>query len=436
MAKDSKKKVISKKHLARIDRERRQTRYILIASLAVIAVVIGLIGYGILDQTVLKPLKPVAKVGADNISTIEFQARVRYSRQSIINQMSQTVQFAQMFGSDPQTQQYFMSSIQQMASQMSDPTTLGQQVLDALIDERLIRQEAARKGITISSSELDKARQEFVGYYQNGTPTPTAPYPTKALGTLSPTQFAMVSPTPTITPTLTPTMVLTPTATPKFTATPTAVLTPTATATPYTLNAYQTNYKNLLSYLNTNIKFTEKDLSFTLESQLLRTKVENEVITDVVQDQDQVWARQIVVTDTVTAQNVLQRLQKGEDFGKIAKELSTDTQTKAKGGDMGWFSKDSQPAVISDVAFKLGIGQISQPIQSSDGYHILQIVGHEVRTISDSDYQTQRDNKFQIWLTNQRNKTNVVTYDLWKSVVPSDPAIPASIQQYLQGTTQ
>ncbi len=130
MAKDTKKKVLTKKHLARLERERRQRRYILIASITVVVLVVGFIGYGILDRLVLQPLQPVATVNGVKITTKDWQARVRYSRQSIIQQYIQTAQLAQAFGSDPSTAQYFSSSLQQIASQLNDPTTVGNQVLN------------------------------------------------------------------------------------------------------------------------------------------------------------------------------------------------------------------------------------------------------------------------------------------------------------------
>ena len=53
MAKGQKSQLVTKKHLARQERERRQNRYILIASIAVIVIVVGLIGYGIVQQYII-----------------------------------------------------------------------------------------------------------------------------------------------------------------------------------------------------------------------------------------------------------------------------------------------------------------------------------------------------------------------------------------------
>ena len=71
MAKQSRSKPMptTKKHLARKQRERRQMRFILIGSIIVLALVAGLIVYGILDQYVLNNIKPVAVVNGDNIQS-------------------------------------------------------------------------------------------------------------------------------------------------------------------------------------------------------------------------------------------------------------------------------------------------------------------------------------------------------------------------------
>ena len=90
-------KVITKKHLARLEREQLQTRIILISTIVVVLLVAVFIGYGILDQNVLKPNRPVAKVGGSSIPLNEFQANIRYRNISYIQNFNQ---IAQYFGED------------------------------------------------------------------------------------------------------------------------------------------------------------------------------------------------------------------------------------------------------------------------------------------------------------------------------------------------
>ena len=86
MAKGQKSQLVTKKHLARQQRERLQNRYILFASIAVIVIVVGLIGYGIVQENIIVPQQPVAKVGDKSITTKQFQTYARYERVQWVQQ--------------------------------------------------------------------------------------------------------------------------------------------------------------------------------------------------------------------------------------------------------------------------------------------------------------------------------------------------------------
>jgi peptidyl-prolyl cis-trans isomerase C len=69
---------------------------------------------------------------------------------------------------------------------------------------------------------------------------------------------------------------------------------------------------------------------------------------------------------------IRQRLAGGEDFAQLAKAVSEDTGTKNKGGDLGFFTRQGKVAAIADTALALANGQISRPVRSSVGYHVIQ----------------------------------------------------------------
>ncbi|HZD55830.1 MAG TPA: peptidylprolyl isomerase [Anaerolineales bacterium] len=441
MASRRDRKTPTKKHLARLERERIQRRYILLGGLLVLLAVIGLIGYGILEQTVIQPSQPVAIVNGDKITTKEFQARVRYERRQLVQQYLRTYQTMQLFagGSDQSTQAFFVQNLQQIELQL-DPDTLGQQLLDTLIQDSLIRQEADRRGITVSSEEVDKAIQEAFGYYPSGKPPTPTPAPTTApTSTLSPTQLALVPPTPTPAPTesitatpvvtATPSLEASPTITSTSTPTPSGTATPTPTPTPYTYEAFQQDYQSVVEALKKEINFSERQLRQVIESQLYRQKVMEALTKDLPRTQEQVWARHILVPDQETANTVETRLKQGEDFAKLAAEFSTDDATKNNGGDLGWFPVGQMDPAFEKVAFNLNIGQISDPVESQFGWHIIQVLGHEDRPLSDAQYQQLQLTKFNDWLTQQRSKENVQTFEYWHERVPTEPTIPPDVQQ-------
>jgi peptidyl-prolyl cis-trans isomerase C len=70
---------------------------------------------------------------------------------------------------------------------------------------------------------------------------------------------------------------------------------------------------------------------------------------------------------------VIDRLNKGEDFTKLANELTEDPSGRKDGGDLGYFTKDQMVPEFSAVAFKLDKGKISDPIKTQFGWHVLKV---------------------------------------------------------------
>ena len=79
----------------------------------------------------------------------------------------------------------------------------------------------------------------------------------------------------------------------------------------------------------------------------------------------------IVVKKNSEALMVLDRLKNGESFTNLAKELSIDKASGKRGGDLGFFRKGMMVKPFEDVAFRLEKGQISEPVKTEFGYHII-----------------------------------------------------------------
>jgi parvulin-like peptidyl-prolyl isomerase len=97
---------------------------------------------------------------------------------------------------------------------------------------------------------------------------------------------------------------------------------------------------------------------------------------------EQVWAQLIIVDTEEEAMQVLDRLGKGEDWNKIAAEVSTDTNTSKNGGDLGWFARGVMVKEFEDAAFSLKVGAISRPVKTDFGYAIIRVLGHEFRSVN------------------------------------------------------
>ncbi len=74
------------------------------------------------------------------------------------------------------------------------------------------------------------------------------------------------------------------------------------------------------------------------------------------------------------ANQIYERIKKGEDFEKLAKEFSEDPGSKDKGGDLGYFERGRMVPEFEEVAFSSEIGQVSEPFKSSFGFHIVQVL--------------------------------------------------------------
>jgi len=83
------------------------------------------------------------------------------------------------------------------------------------------------------------------------------------------------------------------------------------------------------------------------------------------------------------------RVAGGEDFGKVAKEASDDTQTRAKGGDMGWFPADGWGSGVKEQIEKLADGEISPVFQSDVGFHIVKRLGSREQDVTDENRRNQ-----------------------------------------------
>lgn len=103
-------------------------------------------------------------------------------------------------------------------------------------------------------------------------------------------------------------------------------------------------------------------------------------------------ARHILVEDEETAKKVIERLNAGEDFAAIAKELSIDTSTGAQGGELGWFGIGKMVPEFEDAAYALELNKVSEPIQSQFGFHIIEVT--DKRDIA--DYGKLEDKKDEI----------------------------------------
>lgn len=102
-------------------------------------------------------------------------------------------------------------------------------------------------------------------------------------------------------------------------------------------------------------------------------KKEYEVLKEKFKGKEEIRARHILVESEEEAKNIAKQLKDGGDFEAIAKEKSIDKASGAKGGDLGYFTKERMVPQFADVAFKTDKGEISAPVKSDFGWHIIKV---------------------------------------------------------------
>jgi len=371
----------TRKQQLRRAREKRQERILFLSLGAVALLVLIILGLGILSATyggldvfwAIQTNQPIALVNGQPISIREYQTQLRYRALTLNSQLQQANQTLQQIGSDPTLAFIKASYEQQMQQLVLELVSLPNDMLETLIEDELVRQEAARRNITVTADEIEQEIEKYVGYYRP-TPTPTAgPSPTPTMTstpTLTPTPSPTYTPTPLPTGTLTPT---TPTATPTIGPTETPLPTPTL----MTYQSYLTERSKLFQNIAKSTQTSENDIRKMIEVSLLRRKLQQALAAEVPTKAEQVHARHILVKTYDDALQVQQRLNQGEDFAKLAQELSEDSGSKENGGDLGWFARGAMVKEFEEAAFALQPQQISTPITTTYGVHIIQVLERE-----------------------------------------------------------
>lgn len=198
----------------------------------------------------------------------------------------------------------------------------------------------------------------------------------------------------------------------------------------------QVEYLSLtLDEVSTEFHATEDELRALYEEQKAqygtpeRRKFSHILIAAEVDKEDSLKAAQ------AKAEQIRQRLTKGEDFAKLAKEVSDDKDSAAKGGDLGFVDKDAMDPNFTAAAFALGKDEISQPVKTPFGYHLIKVTElvpattktfEEVKEELAKTYQrTAAENKFY----DAKQKLDELSFEHNDSLEPAAKALNLKIGQ-------
>ncbi|MES9694454.1 peptidylprolyl isomerase [Bacillus toyonensis] len=120
----------------------------------------------------------------------------------------------------------------------------------------------------------------------------------------------------------------------------------------------------------------EETFKNMLRAQLAQEKAIEKTITDKELKENykpEIKASHILVKDEATAKKVKEELGQGKSFEELAKQYSEDTGSKEKGGDLGYFTAGKMVKEFEDAAYKLKKDEVSEPVKSQFGYHIIKV---------------------------------------------------------------
>jgi parvulin-like peptidyl-prolyl isomerase len=385
-----------RRRLSRVEREQRLQKGLILGVIGVGVLVVGILGYGLFVENVVKVRRPVAVVSGTPVSATGLQARVRLIRMNLRDNLNYMLAWQQSLDpTDPNTEtylQYIEENIRSLESQLDSANvqSLGDEALNQLIEEELVRQEAARRGITIPPEEVQQTLEANFGYGQSqSSATPTAePTP------ISPLDFTVV-----------------------LTSEPT--LTPYPTSTPVS----EEEFRRRLSETLRQLRISEQQYRVWLEASLLKEQLQQQFTADVPTTADQVKLRFLSVVTETLANDLSTRLDAGEDFQALADELQANGS--GTGSEVDWSTKKDMEltlgAEIADLVFGMAAGERSQPVPNGNDtrYLIIEVVGHEVRDMDEEARQQLGSEAYQAWLEAQQVAVERRPYD--PDLIPTQP---------------
>lgn len=441
-------RTVPQRRISKHDKEQQQRRllYSFAGVMGTIAMA-ALIGGAAYQYWVL-PRQDLATVNGEAIERRDYwKVRELQLRQNIA-QLSQQFSFTSA-DQQPQIQQQITAAQEELDAVQDAP--IAADTLGGLVDDRLVIQNAEDLGVTVTDDEIDKYVSEQFAPVPLESPTPTSTVePTAAAwatGTtegenaLATSQASEAAAAQTATA-----QVGTPEASPEASpsgtpedvaASPTASASPAANASPTsdgsaspeaspaegTPEVTETPTPNAEQSLATSeTTFDLYDSNFLEPSDLDRSDYERLIVRptlarqkltallegDVQARSEQVHAAHILVATEDAARAALERINAGEDFGDVAREISTDTATAGTGGDLGWFPRGVMVEPFTEAAFALQPDEISGLVKSEFGWHIIKVIEREDdRPLTLSTLQSLKGRAFDTWLQDRRDESDI-----------------------------
>ncbi len=479
------------RRISRREREARRRRQLFWALGIAGGVIVAILVVSSLNQYWFKPRHVLAEVNGVEIRRRDYW-KVR--SMTLVNQVSQYSNIANNPNLDASQQQQYAQLAQRANDELKDvwgSTDTDPSTLQQMIDDQLFLQNAASMGVTISDQDVQDYIALNFGPFDSPlftpTPSPTliperAAWATGTAVSLDATmtaEAAIPEATPPGSPAASPadTGGATPVDASHAAGSPTAVASPAVAeaspnpetagspviaaspvaqdspvASPVAPAAATPEITPTLSSdevrATATVAFGEyKDAVFgrthmsmadykrlIVRPAIARQRVTDQIDASIGQTAEQVHAAHILVDTKDLADSIYAEVTKpGANFEEIARNQSNDSATAANGGDLGWFTRGEMVPAFAQVAFSLQPGQISQPVQTEFGWHIIKVYDHQQnRPMTDDQIAKVKQKAVQDWLDQQRAAARIrsdikptPTPSLQQFVPPADaPPLP------------
>jgi parvulin-like peptidyl-prolyl isomerase len=134
-----------------------------------------------------------------------------------------------------------------------------------------------------------------------------------------------------------------------------------------------------------------------------------------------VHAAHILVETREEVLDVIQLLEDGADFTELAVELSIDPGSAENGGDLGWFGPGTMIPEFEAAAFITPVGELSVPVQSQYGWHVIMVLERDEVPITDDQREQQEHEQFSLLMDEWRAEAEIVLVDNWTDYIPELP---------------
>lgn len=413
-----------------------QMRRLRLGAMIVIGLIALIVVVGLVVEFLVVPNQAVAQIGNESVTLREWQNVVQFQRAQLINSIEEQLeQFIDEEAPDQeQAREDALRFVQQFSGQQINILTfgydqLGEIVLDQMVDDVLVRQAAAERGISVSEEEIEAAIGEQYSFFDGDSPTPfpTATQEPEPTPSLTPVSFG-VEPTeesevvePLITPTAGPTS------------------TPFPTPTPVSREYFEEQFSEDM----TAIEDTGGDPDIfrqLVELSLYREKLAEQLFEEderptvvphtssyllIFGDEQSAIEQNAIINDTsyLDVWNTIRSVPAGTELETLVQATERLFWTEEQYGS-------SFPAEVAVAISDLAVGENSGVIAGTDmqtgeaAFYIVAVSGREDRELDRFAIQRLQQEGLTDFLNAER-AANATVFENWRGRVPRQPLLPA-----------